>query len=132
MGHFQIIHVTLLVLPILLMASHNILQNFTAATPGHHCHIAVVANYTCDDNFTDLLSCQELLRISIPMDVNQQPEKCLRFITTQWQFLLDPNATTNGTEMDTEPCMDGWIYDRSVFTSTIITEVRKIVLAMTG
>ncbi|XP_067400547.1 solute carrier family 22 member 6-B-like [Emydura macquarii macquarii] len=122
MGHFQIIHVTLLVLPILLMASHNILQNFTAATPGHHCHIAVVANYTCDDNFTDLLSCQELLRISIPMDVNQQPEKCLRFITTQWQFLLDPNATTNGTEMDTEPCVDGWIYDRSVFTSTISTE----------
>uniref|UniRef100_A0A8C8R5Z1 Major facilitator superfamily (MFS) profile domain-containing protein n=1 Tax=Pelusios castaneus TaxID=367368 RepID=A0A8C8R5Z1_9SAUR len=123
MGHFQIIHVMLLVLPILLMASHNILQNFTAATPRHHCHIAVVANYTCNDNFTDLLACQELLRVSIPMDVNQQPEKCLRFISPQWQFLLDANATTtNGSEMDTEPCQDGWIYDRSVFTSTIITE----------
>ncbi|CAM4577933.1 unnamed protein product [Lepidochelys olivacea] len=122
MGRFQSIHVTLLVLPILLMASHNILQNFTAATPGHHCHIAIVANYTCDDNFTDLLYCQELLKISIPVDGNQQPEKCLRFISAQWQ-LLDPNATTtNGTEMDTEPCMDGWIYDKSVFTSTIITE----------
>uniref|UniRef100_A0A8C0G2D5 Major facilitator superfamily (MFS) profile domain-containing protein n=1 Tax=Chelonoidis abingdonii TaxID=106734 RepID=A0A8C0G2D5_CHEAB len=121
MGRFQIIHVTLLVLPILLMASHNILQNFTAATPGHHCHIAIVANYTCDDNFTDVLYCQELLRISIPVDGNQQPEKCLRFISAQWQ-LLDPNATTNGTEMDMEPCMDGWIYDKTVFTSTIITE----------
>uniref|UniRef100_A0A8C3XQT4 Major facilitator superfamily (MFS) profile domain-containing protein n=1 Tax=Chelydra serpentina TaxID=8475 RepID=A0A8C3XQT4_CHESE len=122
MGRFQIIHVTLLVLPILLMASHNILQNFTAATPGHHCHIAIVANYTCDDNLTDLLYCQELLKIAIPVDGNQHPEKCLRFISAQWQ-LLDPNATiTNETEMDTEPCMDGWIYDKSVFTSTIITE----------
>uniref|UniRef100_A0A8C8R7F1 Solute carrier family 22 member 8 n=1 Tax=Pelusios castaneus TaxID=367368 RepID=A0A8C8R7F1_9SAUR len=106
MGRFQIINVALLSIPVLLMASHNLLQNFTAAIPEHHCKIHINANNT----------------LAIPMDGNQQPEKCRRFVTAQWYF-LDPNATeSNGTQLDTEPCIEGWTYDRSVYTSTIITE----------
>uniref|UniRef100_A0A8C8R7D9 Solute carrier family 22 member 8 n=1 Tax=Pelusios castaneus TaxID=367368 RepID=A0A8C8R7D9_9SAUR len=122
MGRFQIINVALLSIPVLLMASHNLLQNFTAAIPEHHCKIHINANNTRYLNATLHLNSQDLLQVAIPMDGNQQPEKCRRFVTAQWYF-LDPNATeSNGTQLDTEPCIEGWTYDRSVYTSTIITE----------
>uniref|UniRef100_A0A8C3I0W1 Major facilitator superfamily (MFS) profile domain-containing protein n=1 Tax=Chrysemys picta bellii TaxID=8478 RepID=A0A8C3I0W1_CHRPI len=107
MGRFQIIYVNLLAIPFFMLASHNLLQNFTAATSEHHCHVHININNTPDTNLTGN---------------NLQPEKCHRFVTMQWQ-LLDSNATvTNLTELETEPCADGWVYDKSIFTSTIITE----------
>uniref|UniRef100_A0A8C3FBJ8 Major facilitator superfamily (MFS) profile domain-containing protein n=1 Tax=Chrysemys picta bellii TaxID=8478 RepID=A0A8C3FBJ8_CHRPI len=122
MGRFQIIYAILLAIPVFMLASHNLLQNFIAATSEHHCQVHININNTPYTNLTGKLAAKDLLRVSIPMDSNQQPEKCHRFVTTQWQ-LLDSNATvTNLTELETEPCADGWVYDKSIFTSTIITE----------
>nr|XP_042703135.1 solute carrier family 22 member 9-like [Chrysemys picta bellii] len=124
-GRFQIIYAILLAIPVFMLASHNLLQNFTAATSEHHCHVHININNTPYTNLTGKLAAKNLLRVSISMDSNQQPEKCHRFVTTQCQ-LLDSNATvTNLTELETEPCADGWVYDKSIFTSTIITEVRE-------
>ncbi|XP_074932745.1 solute carrier family 22 member 6-A-like isoform X3 [Phalacrocorax aristotelis] len=39
LGRFQVLQTALLVVPILLMASHNLLQNFTAAVPPHRCRV---------------------------------------------------------------------------------------------
>uniref|UniRef100_A0A8C3T9L4 Uncharacterized protein n=1 Tax=Chelydra serpentina TaxID=8475 RepID=A0A8C3T9L4_CHESE len=125
MGRFQIIYAILLAIPVFMMANHNLLQNFTAATSEHHCHVHININNTPHTNLTGKLAAKDLLRVSIPMDSNQQPEKCHRFVSTQWQ-LLDSNATvTNLTELETDSCADGWVYDKSTFTSTIITEVRE-------
>ncbi|XP_065409080.1 solute carrier family 22 member 6-A-like [Chrysemys picta bellii] len=122
MGRFQIIYAILLAIPVFIIASHNLLQNFTAATSEHHCQVHININNTPYTNLTGKLAAKDLLRVSIPMDSNLQPEKCHRFVTMQWQ-LLDSNATvTNLTELETEPCADGWVYDKSIFTSTIITE----------
>uniref|UniRef100_A0A8C0G438 Major facilitator superfamily (MFS) profile domain-containing protein n=1 Tax=Chelonoidis abingdonii TaxID=106734 RepID=A0A8C0G438_CHEAB len=122
MGRFQIIYVILLAIPVFMMASHNLLQNFTAATSEHHCHVHINISNTPYTNLTGKLTAKDLLRVSIPMDSKLQPEKCHRFVTMQWQ-LLDSNVTiTNLTELETEPCADGWVYDKSIFTSTIITE----------
>uniref|UniRef100_A0A8D2J2D1 Uncharacterized protein n=1 Tax=Varanus komodoensis TaxID=61221 RepID=A0A8D2J2D1_VARKO len=108
MGRFQIIHTILLTIPVFLMASHNLLQNFTAAIPGHHCRIPP----------------GDLLRVGVPMSSKRQPEKCLRFVEAQWHF-LDANATAaNWTRVETEPCADGWVYDTSLYTSSIVMEVR--------
>uniref|UniRef100_A0A674I2U9 Major facilitator superfamily (MFS) profile domain-containing protein n=1 Tax=Terrapene triunguis TaxID=2587831 RepID=A0A674I2U9_9SAUR len=111
MGFFQTILVVLIFLPLLMVASHNFLQNFTAAVPRHWCYIPAGDNDT-----TEVTG--DLLKIYIPMDGNQEPDRCLRFSTPQWQLLAPNGTSTNATE----PCLDGWVYDRSVFNSTIITE----------
>lgn len=120
MGRFQMVFVTLLALPVFMMASHNLLQNFTAATPEHHCsvhHDAIHENQN--------LTYEDLIKVSIPMNEKQQWEECHRFVDLQW-WLLNPNATTvNRTEMKTELCSDGWTYNRSIFPNTIVTEVRQ-------
>lgn len=122
MGRFQVINVTLLAVPMLFMACHNLLQNFTAAVPDHHCHVAT--NATCGgDNLTAGSDCGNLLRVSVPTDRSGVPHQCRRFLTAQWG-LLNPNVTeTEEAEAETEPCLAGWSYDGSVFASTIVTEV---------
>ncbi|XP_019352533.1 solute carrier family 22 member 6-A [Alligator mississippiensis] len=110
MGRFQVIHTALLTLPIVLMASHNLLQNFTAAVPSHRCRLWAGGS--------DLNASLDL----VPLDRNGQPEKCRRYVAAQ-RHLLDPNGTEgNGTRVDTETCVDGWTYDQSVYAATIVTE----------
>nr|XP_056708638.1 solute carrier family 22 member 6-A-like [Euleptes europaea] len=122
MGHFQRMSVAFLAIPLLMLASHNLLQNFTAGVPEHHCQIHITANYTRPANTTKELGADSLIRIAIPVNRKGQPEACRRFVTTQWR-LLDPNATAvNDTAMDAEPCSDGWTYDKSMFASTIVSE----------
>ncbi|XP_062053806.1 solute carrier family 22 member 6 isoform X2 [Lepus europaeus] len=110
-GRFQRIQVTLVVLPLLLMASHNTLQNFTAAIPTHHCRPPAHANLSKDGG----------LQAWLPRDTQGRPESCLRFTSPQERppFLNGTEANGTGT---TEPCTDGWIYDNSTFPSTIVTE----------
>ncbi|XP_064359234.1 solute carrier family 22 member 6-A-like [Dromaius novaehollandiae] len=99
MGRFQALHTALLVLPLLLMASHNLLQNFTAAVPPHRCRPPAAPNATRGPNGT---------RGGPPPPPAAPPElgPCRRYAA--------PNAT--------EPCRDGWDYDRSVYVATIVSE----------
>ncbi|KAJ7307413.1 hypothetical protein JRQ81_009430 [Phrynocephalus forsythii] len=125
MGCFQVLYVTLLSLPLFFMSPHMVLQNFTAATPDHYCvphRWAFPGNRTLED--------EDLLKVSIPLDEKGRPEQCRRYARDQWWLLnatvVNRNgggiAVTNKTAMETEPCRDGWAYDRSVFPSTITME----------
>uniref|UniRef100_A0A803SUU0 Uncharacterized protein n=1 Tax=Anolis carolinensis TaxID=28377 RepID=A0A803SUU0_ANOCA len=123
MGRFQVVHVALLVTPVLLTASHNLLQNFSAAVPEHHCRVRLVGNGTEWHSNRTQATEEDLLWAAIPKDASGKPEKCRRFVRPRWHL---PNASAdggNGTEWETEPCHDGWVYDQSVFTNTIIMEV---------
>ncbi|XP_015267426.1 PREDICTED: solute carrier family 22 member 6-A-like [Gekko japonicus] len=120
MGRFQVINVILLIFPILLLACHNLLQNFTAAVPDHRCRDPV--NDTCSANATESLECKDYLRVSIPMDSNWTLQKCHRFITTPSPSLNSSATGPQDREKGGEACLDGWIYDTTVFTSTIVTE----------
>ncbi|XP_078388987.1 solute carrier family 22 member 6-A-like [Cetorhinus maximus] len=122
MGKFQIIHVLLLVVPTLFLPSHNMLQNFVAAVPDHHCRVRLEMNGSGPANATTTLQAEELLRAFIPLDQNQELEQCRVYSSPQWH-LLDPNATwRNTTEYDMQICTDGWTYDHSQFKATIVTE----------
>ncbi|XP_048362937.1 solute carrier family 22 member 6-B-like [Sphaerodactylus townsendi] len=120
MGRFQVINVILLVFPMILLACHNLLQNFTAAVPDHRCRVP--ANDTCNENETESLECKYFLRAFIPMDGNRTLQKCHRFITSQWPLLNSSTVESQDRDTNTEACPDGWIYDMTVFTSTIVTE----------
>ncbi|XP_068115931.1 solute carrier family 22 member 6-B-like [Hyperolius riggenbachi] len=113
MGRFQIIHVILLSLPVFMLASHNLLQNFTAAIPKHRCRL----NGSWEDGrFTGVW-----VDASIPHESNGKPSSCLRYTNLQFH-LLNVNSTGNASDANTETCVDGWIYDDSEYSSTIINE----------
>ncbi|XP_022363201.1 solute carrier family 22 member 11 isoform X1 [Enhydra lutris kenyoni] len=118
-GLFQALQVLTLLLPSILLPSQTLIENFLAAVPGHRCWVRMLDN---SSKAPANLSSKDLLTVSIPPGLNLEPHQCRRFHQPQWQ-LLDPNATaTNWSEAATEPCMDGWVYDHSTFTSTIVSE----------
>ncbi|KAM4726503.1 solute carrier family 22 member 6 isoform 1-T2 [Anableps anableps] len=116
-GRFQVLHVTLLCIPILLMASHNLLQNFVAMVPAHYCS----AHSNLSQPFQ---SPEELLRITVPLNEAGKPQRCQRYVAPQWH-LLERNGTST-TEEDSdvvlEGCADGWSYNMTDMTSTIVSE----------
>ncbi|XP_020938533.1 solute carrier family 22 member 12 isoform X2 [Sus scrofa] len=104
------------------LTTQSMVENFSAAVPSHRCWAPLLDNSTAQASVSGAPNPEALLAVSIPPGLNQEPHQCLRFRQPQWH-LLDPNATaTNWSEAATEPCVDGWVYDRSVFTSTIVME----------
>ncbi|XP_046723252.1 LOW QUALITY PROTEIN: solute carrier family 22 member 6 [Silurus meridionalis] len=120
LGRFQLIHITLLSIPGLLMASQNLLNNFTAGIPAHHC---TIPNMTSALNLSEVDQ-SALLRAFIPQD-DSQLSQCKRYIQPQWHLSSGNQSHTrnlNYTVMETENCMDGWTYKKTEFISTIVSE----------
>uniref|UniRef100_A0A8C8YL17 Solute carrier family 22 member 12 n=1 Tax=Prolemur simus TaxID=1328070 RepID=A0A8C8YL17_PROSS len=119
LGRYQALQTVALVLPIMWLVAQTMLENFSAAVPSHRCWVSLLDNSTSQVSDLDP---ETLLAVSIPPGPNQGPHQCRRFRQPQWQ-LLDPNTTaTNWSKAATEPCLDGWVYDRSTFTATIVTK----------
>ncbi|KAM9302151.1 solute carrier family 22 member 20-like [Gastrophryne carolinensis] len=106
-GRFQLLNTIIIFIPMVFLACHNFIQNFTAAIPAHRCRIP-----SLDD---DLVTNNNLsiIKAFIPAADNGTSDSCTRFKSAELGFW---------SNVSTEPCEDGWVYDRSVFISTIVTE----------
>ncbi|XP_012677225.2 solute carrier family 22 member 6 [Clupea harengus] len=122
-GRFQVMHVTLLCIPILMMASHNLLQNFVAPVPPHHC--SAHANLSLHT-----LTKEQVQRITVPVDEKDKPARCQRYATPQWGLLNvtdraeaeEEDAFADTLDVELQGCQDGWEYGKTERSSTIITE----------
>uniref|UniRef100_A0A673G753 Solute carrier family 22 member 6 n=1 Tax=Sinocyclocheilus rhinocerous TaxID=307959 RepID=A0A673G753_9TELE len=118
-GRFQVVHVTMLSMPILMMASHNLLQNFVAAVPPHHC--TPHANISMSS-----MNARDVLRATVPLGTNGKLERCRRYAHPQWQLLSSNSSEIlweeGEEEIEMQSCEDGWYYNTTEMSSTIITE----------
>ncbi|XP_015239147.1 PREDICTED: solute carrier family 22 member 6-like isoform X2 [Cyprinodon variegatus] len=120
-GRYQWIHVTLISLPGLMMASQNLLNNFVSGVPTHHCN--PVTNQSLDDlAFSFQVDKQQLLKVFIPPDPSgNRLDRCRRYVEPQWH-LLHLNGSLNVSQLQTEGCVDGWSFDQSEFSATTVSE----------
>lgn len=117
-GRYQWIHVTLLSLPGLFMASQNLLNNFVSGVPNHYCTLP--GNYSLMPNASEYS--EQWLRAFIPMDPSRSRlDRCRRYVVPQWH-LQSANASHNSSEAATEGCVDGWTFERTEFISTTVSE----------
>ncbi|XP_072277505.1 solute carrier family 22 member 20-like [Pyxicephalus adspersus] len=111
LGRFQVLNTALLLLPMIFMASHNFLQNFTAAVPAHRCRIPLLDSVSVSFNHSNI-------KAFLPVDDNLKSKSCMRFTNAELLGFWTNITSTNNTES----CRDGWVYDKSIFVSTIVTE----------
>ncbi|KAI4882269.1 hypothetical protein NFI96_027222 [Prochilodus magdalenae] len=119
-GRFQFIHVALLSIPGLLMASQNLLNNFAAGIPGHHCKIPNITSLAEARNLSEV-SEEDLLRVFIPLE-DSKLSKCSRYTHAQWHVLGENSSHSEASSNDTETCQDGWSYKKDEFIFTIVSE----------
>uniref|UniRef100_A0A8D0GY01 Solute carrier family 22 member 5 n=1 Tax=Sphenodon punctatus TaxID=8508 RepID=A0A8D0GY01_SPHPU len=91
---------------------------FLAGTPEHWCRVPLSANLS-----------SEWLNTSIPREVRggrEVPSSCRRYrlasLTNFSALGLKPGRDVELSQLEQEPCLDGWEYSRELYLSTIVTE----------
>ncbi|XP_041657808.1 solute carrier family 22 member 6 [Cheilinus undulatus] len=119
-GRYQWLHVTLISIPGLMMASQNLLNNFVSGIPAHHCKLP--ANHSLYNLSHLQVDEKQLLRVFIPLDSSgNRLDRCKRYVEPQWH-LLTANSSANTSQIQTEECLDGWTFDSSEFHATTVSE----------
>ncbi|XP_010896881.2 solute carrier family 22 member 7a [Esox lucius] len=108
---FQFLVLYLLCLPRVILPLHFLLHNFLSGVPPHHCALGKPGDehQTLDD--------PEALALRVPREADGSFSSCRAFNTS---LTFDHANYTNVSV--SVPCQDGWVYDRSQFTSTTATQ----------
>lgn len=92
---------------------------FLADTPQHHCRLHDSPNVT----FEQAASMNQSLLLPFNVEGGKLVySRCSRFKRQEQEGL-------NQTIRQTEPCVDGWVYSRDRYASTIVSEVSVLYLA---
>ncbi|KAJ4937075.1 hypothetical protein JOQ06_001659 [Pogonophryne albipinna] len=104
-GSFQILMIVLLSLSTIMCGYTGMIVVFVSDTPEHHCKVSI--NYT--HKATDVEVSFRNQSIWIGSD------SCSR-------YTLNRSSTDIGGPIDTEPCLDGWVFSTERYTATIVSE----------
>ena len=117
-GKYQILAFILLGLVEVSSAIYNLEYVFIMATPDHWCKIPALDNTTLTDN--------EIKNISIPHD-GKEFKRCVRYVRNYTDLFgynsSDYLDTSTNVSLKETFCEDGWEYDRSVYTESVVTQV---------
>ena len=97
---------------------------FLAAVPDHWCAVPALDNLA--------LSQEQQKQLSIPVeeyDSDGQPvySSCLMY-ERNYDTWTTPPPPTPGVNYSTMACQDGWVYSEEIYTSTVVTDVCKLLL----
>lgn len=124
-GRYQKILIGVILIPTVFPCAFQAYsQLFIAATPNHWCRIPEL------DEFNDVH--MELIKqISIPQELHYgqlRYEECRMFKRNYTDIRLNFDLYVRGrnesANVDTVACQQGWQYDKSLYPSTAVTEVR--------
>ncbi|CAB4068206.1 SLC22A4_5 [Lepeophtheirus salmonis] len=123
MGRYQLTLYLLLCIPATLPAAFLAFNQETE--PQHWCKVGALLDYR--DSYHNISS-EHIKRISIPKlsNVSKDYHKCIRYVVNYTDLYVQngykwPNEPN--INWPTEKCMEGWIYDRSEFKDTLVTEL---------
>ncbi|CDQ57593.1 unnamed protein product [Oncorhynchus mykiss] len=110
---FQFLVLHLLCLPRVILPLHFLLHNFISGVPPHHCALGIPGDGS------ETLADPMTLALRVPREADGTFSSCRAFSTLVTLDLGHSNYTNVSMSV---PCQDGWVYDRSQFTSTTATQ----------
>nr|XP_046167255.1 solute carrier family 22 member 7a [Oncorhynchus gorbuscha] len=110
---FQFLVLHLLCLPRVILPLHFLLHNFISGVPPHHCALGIPGDGS------ETLADPMTLALRVPREADGSFSSCRAFATPVTLDLGYSNYTNVSMSV---PCQDGWVYDRSQFTSTTATQ----------
>ena len=133
-GRYQKLLLILLCAPLLLGILHTFIQVFTAGESDHWCQSW--QNENCNEMNVTSIECDNIKKeLSVPFKVTDDNEtvfeQCLKYNISSIDLKTATDVEVgNITTLKQIPCDEGWVFDRSTFPSTIIIDVRFILLSM--
>ncbi|XP_072178656.1 organic cation transporter protein-like [Diadema setosum] len=129
-GRYQIWTYNLCCLFAFLTAFHLLVSVFLMGSSDHWCKIPEWDNVNCSEwGYNTSEECQLAKRdVAIPYTVSDDTgdvifEKCERYqLSAEDEFFPDLNLTGH----DVVPCDAGWVYDKSVFQSTVVQDFNLV------
>uniref|UniRef100_A0A665T902 Solute carrier family 22 member 7-like n=1 Tax=Echeneis naucrates TaxID=173247 RepID=A0A665T902_ECHNA len=114
-GKFQIKLFLIQFLSRITVPCHFLLNIFMAAVPDHHCNISSLD----DGGIFRNLTLEQKMAVGIPVEQDGSLSSCQMFSQPNY-----PNLSGWKSRNDTPVvgCQTGWVYDNSIFKSTLVTE----------
>uniref|UniRef100_UPI00398F40C5 solute carrier family 22 member 13-like n=1 Tax=Pristiophorus japonicus TaxID=55135 RepID=UPI00398F40C5 len=112
-GPFQKRLMVLICLPNLFMGFHLLAQVFTGASVQHYCKTNWILNISAD------LPKEQQLLLTLPKEKDGSYQKCKMYMPNRdkdidWIWLHGNRSTV--------ACEEGWVYNKSQYSSTLVTE----------